>query len=90
MNGFTFKMSLDYYVLTFLEYLGDYNKSSFDLEFRFTVYDQEFEETVLVKNDFTLTVAGQPNFCAEVDPVVTFVECNRLGLDPCPNELIYV
>ena len=83
-------MSLDYFKTTFLNYVGDFNKSSIDLEFRFTVYDEEFEDSVLVTNEFTLTVSGQPNFCADVDPVATFVECERLGLVPCPNERIFV
>ena len=90
VNGLTFKMSFDYWMLKFLTYIEDYSKSSFDFEFRFTVYDTEYEETVLVTNDFTITAAGQPNFCHDVEPQFTIVECNKLGLEPCPNELIYV
>ena len=43
VNGLTFKMSFDYWMLKFLTYIEDYSKSSFDFEFRFTVYDTEYE-----------------------------------------------
>jgi len=83
-------MTADHFRFTFQSTYDVDNDGKVELPLRFFVYDPLYEESVTVSDTFTLEVQGQPNYCKDVSVKPTLTECTSLGLDPCPNETVFV